>query len=189
MAANTSTAARVEGVVKRFGKTEALSRVDLEVAEGSVVGLLGPNGAGKTTLVRILTTLLRPDEGHAEVFGLDVVRDAGDVRELIGLTGQFAAVDELLSGRENLRMFARLFRLSRRGAAERSDELLERFDLAEAADRQVKTYSGGMRRRLDLASSLITRRASCSWTSPPPGSIRAAATRSGRWSASSWARG
>ena len=157
MAATTSTAARVEGVVKRFGETEALSHVDLEVAEGSVVGLLGPNGAGKTTLVRVLTTLLRPDAGRAEVFGLDVVRDAGEVRELIGLTGQFAAVDELLSGRENLRMFARLFRLSRRRSAERADELLERFDLADAADRQVKTYSGGMRRRLDLASSLITR--------------------------------
>src|SRR5688572_28362119 len=108
MGATTSTAARVEGVVKRFGETEALSHVDLEVAEGSVVGLLGPNGAGKTTLVRVLTTLLRPDAGRAEVFGLDVVRHAGDVRELIGLTGQFAAVDELLTGRENLRMFARL---------------------------------------------------------------------------------
>ena len=157
MAETTSTAARVQGIVKRFGTTEALSGVDLEVAEGSVVGLLGPNGAGKTTLVRVLATLLRPDEGRAEVFGLDVIRDAGAVRELIGLTGQFAAVDELLSGRENLRMFGRLFRLSRRGAAVRADELLERFDLATAADRQVKTYSGGMRRRLDLASSLITR--------------------------------
>ncbi len=157
MAETTSTAARVQGIVKRFGETEALSGVDLEVVEGSVVGLLGPNGAGKTTLVRILATLLRPDEGHAEVFGLDVVRDAAAVRELIGLTGQFAAVDELLSGRENLRMFGRLFRLSRRGAAARADELLERFDLSAAGDRQVKTYSGGMRRRLDLASSLITR--------------------------------
>ncbi len=157
MAGTTSTAARVQGIVKRFGETEALGGVDLEVVEGSVVGLLGPNGAGKTTLIRVLATLLRPDEGHAEVFGLDVVRDARAVRELIGLTGQFAAVDELLSGRENLRMFGRLFRLSRRGAAERADELLERFDLAEAAGRQVKTYSGGMRRRLDLASSLITR--------------------------------
>ena len=157
MAETTSTAARVEGIAKRFGETEALSGVDLEVAEGSVVGLLGPNGAGKTTLVRVLATLLRPDAGRAEVFGLDVVREAGAVRELIGLTGQFAAVDELLSGRENLRMFGRLFRLSRRGAAARADELLERFDLSLAADRQVKTYSGGMRRRLDLASSLITR--------------------------------
>jgi daunorubicin resistance ABC transporter ATP-binding subunit len=157
MAGTLSTAVRVQGIVKRFGETEALGGVDLEVTEGSVVGLLGPNGAGKTTLIRVLATLLRPDEGRAEVFGLDVVTDAGAVRELIGLTGQFAAVDELLSGRENLRMFGRLFRLSRRGAAERADELLERFDLAEASDRQVKTYSGGMRRRLDLASSLITR--------------------------------
>ncbi len=157
MAGTLSTAVRVQGIVKRFGETEALGGVDLEVTEGSVVGLLGPNGAGKTTLIRVLATLLRPDEGRAEVFGLDVVTDAGAVRELIGLTGQFAAVDELLSGRENLRMFGRLFRLSRRGAAERADELLERFDLADAADRQDKTYSGGMRRRLDLASSLITR--------------------------------
>ncbi|HEV2771771.1 MAG TPA: ATP-binding cassette domain-containing protein [Thermoleophilaceae bacterium] len=150
-----STAARTEGLVRRFGETEALRGVDLEVAEGSVVGLLGPNGAGKTTLVRVLATLLRPDEGHAEVFGRDVVTEAGAVRELIGLTGQFAAVDELLSGRENLRMFGRLFRLSRRESAQRASELLERFGLADAGDRQVKTYSGGMRRRLDLASSLI----------------------------------
>jgi ABC-2 type transport system ATP-binding protein len=152
-----STAARTVGIAKRFGETEALSGVDLEVAEGSVVGLLGPNGAGKTTLVRVLATLLRPDGGHAEVFGRDVVTEAGAVRELIGLTGQFAAVDELLSGRENLRMFARLFRLSRGDAKRRADELLARFDLSEAGDRPVKTYSGGMRRRLDLASSLITR--------------------------------
>jgi len=151
------TAALTHALVRRFGDTEALGGVDLEVAEGSVVGLLGPNGAGKTTLVRVLATLLRPDEGRAEVFGRDVVTEAGAVRELIGLTGQFAAVDELLSGRENLRMFGRLFRLSRRQSAQRASELLERFGLAEAGDRQVKTYSGGMRRRLDLASSLITR--------------------------------
>jgi daunorubicin resistance ABC transporter ATP-binding subunit len=152
-----STAARTRGLVRRFGDTEALGGVDLEVSEGSVVGLLGPNGAGKTTLVKVLATLLRPDEGQAEVFGHDVVAEAGAVRELIGLTGQFAAVDELLTGRENLRMFGRLFRLSRRGADRRAGELLERLGLADAADRQVKTYSGGMRRRLDLASSLITR--------------------------------
>ena len=152
-----STAALTHALVRRFGDTEALRGVDVEVAEGSVVGLLGPNGAGKTTLVRVLATLLRPDEGRAEVFGRDVVTEAGAVRELIGLTGQFAAVDELLSGRENLRMFGRLFRLSRRQSAQRASELLERFGLTEAGDRQVKTYSGGMRRRLDLASSLITR--------------------------------
>jgi len=152
-----STAARTSGLVRRFGETVALGGVDLEVSEGSVVGLLGPNGAGKTTLVKVLATLLRPDEGRAEVFGRDVVTEAGAVRELIGLTGQFAAVDELLTGRENLRMFGRLFRLSRQDADRRAVELLERFGLDDAADRQVKTYSGGMRRRLDLASSLITR--------------------------------
>jgi daunorubicin resistance ABC transporter ATP-binding subunit len=122
-----------------------------------VFGLLGPNGAGKTTLVRVLTTLLKLDEGRAEVFGCDVMRDPAGVRRMIGLAGQFAAVDELLTGRENLRMFGRLFRLSRRASRVRADELLERFELSDAGDRQVKTYSGGMRRRLDLASSLITR--------------------------------
>ncbi len=152
-----STAARTEGLVRRFGETEALGGVDLEVAQGSVVGLLGPNGAGKTTLVRVLATLLRPDAGRAEVFGHDVVTEARTVRELIGLTGQFAAVDELLTGRENLRMFGRLFRLSRHESGRRASELLERLGLADAGDRQVKTYSGGMRRRLDLAASLIVR--------------------------------
>jgi ABC-2 type transport system ATP-binding protein len=150
-------AVRVEGVAKRFGDTLALSGVDLEVPEGSVFGLLGPNGAGKTTLVRVLATLLTPDAGRAEVFGLDVTADAPAVRELIGLTGQFAAVDEILSGRENLEMFGRLFDLSPQQARERAGELLERFELADAADRPAHTYSGGMRRRLDLASSLLTR--------------------------------
>jgi ABC-2 type transport system ATP-binding protein len=144
-------------VVKRFGSTLALTGVDLEVERGSVLGLLGPNGAGKTTMVRVLATLLEPDAGSAEVLGHDVVREAPRVRELIALTGQFAAVDELLTGRENLRMFGRLFRLPRPEAERRAGELLERFDLADAADRPAKTYSGGMRRRLDLASSLLTR--------------------------------
>ena len=153
----SDSAVHVEGVVKRFGTTTALAGVDLDVEEATVFGLLGPNGAGKTTLVRILATLLAPDAGRAEVFGRDVVRDAAGVRELLGLTGQFAAVDELLTGRENLQMFGRLFDLSAAEARRRGDELLERFDLVDAADRLARTYSGGMRRRLDLASSLLTR--------------------------------
>ena len=151
------SAVHVEGVVKRFGTTTALAGVDLDVAEATVFGLLGPNGAGKTTLVRVLATLLAPDAGRAEIFGRDVVRDAAGVRELMGLTGQFAAVDEMLTGRENLQMFGRLFDLSAAEARRRANELLERFDLADAADRPARTYSGGMRRRLDLASSLLTR--------------------------------
>src|SRR4030081_1126857 len=150
-------AVHVEGVVKRFGRTNALAGVDLDVADGTVFGLLGPNGAGKTTLVRVLATLLTPDAGRAEVFGLDVVHEATAVRRLLGLTGQFAAVDEILTGRENLQMFGRLFDLSPEEARRRTAELLERFDLADAADRPARTYSGGMRRRLDLASSLLTR--------------------------------
>jgi len=150
-------AVRVGGVVKRFGSTTALAGVDLEVPQGMIFGLLGPNGAGKTTLVRILATLLEPDAGRAELLGHDVVSGSEGVRELLALTGQFAAVDELLTGRENLEMFGRLFRLSRLEARRRASELLERFELADAADRTAKTYSGGMRRRLDLASSLVTR--------------------------------
>jgi ABC transporter DrrB family efflux protein len=150
-------AVRVEGVVKRFGATVALDSAGLEIPAGMVFGLLGPNGAGKTTLVRILATLLTPDAGRAEVFGLDVAGEPAAVRELIGLTGQFAAVDELLTGRENLEMFGRLFKLSREQAHRRAGELLERFELAQAADRPARTYSGGMRRRLDIASSLLTR--------------------------------
>ena len=156
-ARSSASAIRVEGVTKRFSATVALAGVDLEVAEGTVFGLLGPNGAGKTTLVRVLATLLAPDAGRAEVFGRDVVQDAAAVRELLGLTGQFAAVDEILTGRENLQMFGRLFDLSRDEARRRAAELLERFELADAADRPARTYSGGMRRRLDLASSLLTR--------------------------------
>jgi daunorubicin resistance ABC transporter ATP-binding subunit len=150
-------AVTVRGARKRFGGTEALAGVDLQVAEGEVLGLLGPNGAGKTTLVRVLATLLPPDAGTAEVFGMDVVRQAPSVRRAIGLTGQYAAVDELLTGRENLRMFGELFHLSTRTARRRADELLERFELTDAADRPARTYSGGMRRRLDLASSLLIR--------------------------------
>jgi daunorubicin resistance ABC transporter ATP-binding subunit len=152
-----ASAVTVQGVRKRFAGTDALAGVDLVVEEGEVLGLLGPNGAGKTTLVRVLATLLPPDSGTAEVFGHDVIGQADVVRRSIGLTGQYAAVDELLTARENLTMFGELFHLSRREARRRSDDLLERFDLIDAADRTAKTYSGGMRRRLDLASSLLIR--------------------------------
>src|ERR1700694_559486 len=151
------SAVHVEGVVKRFRTTTALAGVDLDVEEATVFGLWGPNGAGKTTLVRVLATLLAPDAGRAEVFGRDVVHDAAGVRELVGLTGQFAAVDEILTARETLQMSGRLFALSAADARGRASELLERFELADAADRPARTYSGGMRRRLDLASSLLTR--------------------------------
>ncbi len=144
-----------EGLHKYYGKTHALDGLDLTVEEGTILGLLGPNGAGKTTAVRVLTTLLRPDSGRAEVAGLDVVKQAPALRALIGLTGQYAAVDENLTGYENLKMFGQLYHLSGVVAKRRANELLERFDLVEAAGRTVKTYSGGMRRRLDLAASLI----------------------------------
>ncbi|MEV0382819.1 ATP-binding cassette domain-containing protein [Nonomuraea sp. NPDC050643] len=146
-----------EGLHKSFGDTHALRGLDLSVPRGTVCGLLGPNGAGKTTAVRILATLSDPDAGHARIAGHDVVREAGKVRERIGLAGQYAAVDEKLTGRGNLRMFGRLSHLSRREAYRRADELLERFGLMDAADRQVTGYSGGMRRRLDLITSLILR--------------------------------
>ncbi len=150
-----------EGLVKvyrsRKSEVRALNGVDLEVQEGTVLGLLGPNGAGKTTTVRVLATLLHPDEGRATIAGLDVVRDAQAIRRLIGLSGQYAAVDENLTGRENLWMFGRLYQLSSSDAKERAAELLIRFDLEKAADRVAKTYSGGMRRRLDLAAALIGR--------------------------------
>ena len=144
-----------EGLEKSYGKTHALRGLDLEAEEGTILGLLGPNGAGKTTVVRILTTLLKPDAGRAEVAGLDVVKQAELLRSRIGLTGQYAAVDGNLTGRENLEMFGRLYRMPKKQARSRADELLERFDLVDSASRLVKTYSGGMRRRLDLAASLI----------------------------------
>jgi ABC-2 type transport system ATP-binding protein len=147
----------LDGLQKRYGKTTALDGLDLVVPEASVVGLLGPNGAGKTTAVRIIATLLRPDGGSARVFGADVVREPRKVRAALGLTGQFSAVDEILTGAENLRMIGRLFRLPTGDARRRADDLLAAFDLADAAGRQVKTYSGGMRRRLDLAASLMAR--------------------------------
>jgi ABC-2 type transport system ATP-binding protein len=152
---HTQPAILAEGLVKRFGKTLALDGLDLEVAPGTVLGLLGPNGAGKTTAVRIFTTLLEPDAGRAQVAGLDCVRDANRLRSRIGLAGQYAAVDALLTGRENLEMVGRLYRLSRADARARAVVLLEQFDLSDAANRIAKTYSGGMRRRLDLAASLI----------------------------------
>jgi ABC-2 type transport system ATP-binding protein len=150
-------AVRVEGLEKAFGDTQALAGVDLQIHEGTVLGLLGPNGAGKTTAVRVLATLLAPDAGRAEVFGHDVVKQPAQVRTMIGLAGQYAAVDELLSGRQNLRMVGRLYHLPDREVRARTEQLLERFDLVAAADRSVKTYSGGMRRRLDLAASLLNR--------------------------------
>jgi oleandomycin transport system ATP-binding protein len=146
-----------EGLVKRFGDTTALAGVDLAVRSGTVLGLLGPNGAGKTTTVRVLATLLQPDAGRATVGGYDVLHDAHRVRQLIGLTGQYASVDETLTGTENLLLIGRLLGAPRPQARARARELLARFDLQDAADRAAKTYSGGMRRRLDLAASLVGR--------------------------------
>ncbi|MEV6365629.1 ATP-binding cassette domain-containing protein [Micromonospora musae] len=150
-------AIRAEGLVRRFGATTALAGVDLAVPTGTVFGLLGPNGAGKTTAVRVLATLLRADEGRATVGGYDVVRDAHQVRQLIGLTGQYASVDETLTGTENLLLIGRLLGLSRADSRARAGQLLSDFQLTDAGDRAAKTYSGGMRRRLDLAASLVGR--------------------------------
>ncbi|MGA5525487.1 ATP-binding cassette domain-containing protein [Streptomyces pseudogriseolus] len=151
------SAVTVRGLVKHYGETKALDGVDLDVAEGTVMGVLGPNGAGKTTLVRVLSTLLAPTAGHATVAGYDVVRQPRQLRRVIGLTGQYASVDEKLSGWENLYLIGRLLDLPRKEARRRADELLERFSLTEAARRPAGTYSGGMRRRLDLAASMIGR--------------------------------
>ncbi|MGH2711056.1 MAG: ABC transporter ATP-binding protein, partial [Actinomycetota bacterium] len=148
---------RTSGLVKRYGKVVALDGLDLEVPKGTVLGLLGPNGAGKTTAVRILTTLLEADEGVAEVAGLDVRTNGHEVRGKIGLSGQTAAVDEHLTGFENLDMVGRLYHLGKQGARARARELLVQFELDEAGDRPAKTYSGGMRRRLDLAAALVAK--------------------------------
>jgi len=150
-----TAAIEAEGLVKHYGQTKALDGLDLRVPQGTVYGLLGPNGAGKTTAVRVLATLLRPDRGQARVLGHDVVAEAAAVRRTIGLTGQYAALDEYLTGQANLIMIGELSRLTAKAARRRADELLEQFDLTDAASRAVKTYSGGMRRRLDLAASLI----------------------------------
>ncbi|MEJ7826371.1 MAG: ATP-binding cassette domain-containing protein [Solirubrobacteraceae bacterium] len=148
---------RIRGLSKSFGEVRALDGVDLDVAPGTVLGLLGPNGAGKTTAIRVLATLLAPDEGSITVAGLDVVADAAKLRSQIGLAGQYAAIDENLTGLENLTMVGRLYGASRARSKERGRELLERFDLLDAADRPAKTYSGGMRRRLDLAAALVAK--------------------------------
>jgi ABC-2 type transport system ATP-binding protein len=148
-------AIKVEGLIKQFGDVKALDGVDLETPMNKVFALLGPNGAGKTTLVRVLTTLLTPDEGKASVLGMDVVRDRIQLRKEIGLAGQYAAVDEYLTGRENLMMIGQLYHLNRNEAKRRADDLLERFSLTDAGGRPAKTYSGGMRHRLDLAASLV----------------------------------
>ncbi len=181
-------AIQVEELRKRFGEVVALDGLDLSAPEGQVLALLGPNGAGKTTLVRALTTLLIPDSGRAIVLGRDVVADPFGVRREIGLAGQFAAVDEILTGRENLEMVGMLYHLGRGESARRATEVLERFDLADAADRRTSTY----REACDGGSTWPPRssgvRGCCSWTSRAPGSIREAGLSCGRWCASSASR-
>jgi oleandomycin transport system ATP-binding protein len=182
-------AIQAEGLVKRFGETTALAGVDLAARTGSVLGVLGPNGAGKTTAVRILATLLQPDQGHAAVGGYDVVAEAHRVRQLIALTGQYAAVDENLTGVENLVLLGRLLSLSRREARRRALRLLREFDLGDAGGRAAKTYSGGMRRGSTWPPAWSGGPASCTWTSRPPALTRAAAGTSGGSSGTSPATG
>lgn len=152
---NDDFAIDVQNVTKRFGKLTALDRVNMKAARGKVTGLLGPNGAGKSTLIKVMTTLLEPEDGHVEVDGVDVLRHPGEARKHLGLAGQFAAVDDFLTGRETLEMVARLYGMKSDEAKQRSQKLLKQLDLTKAADRQAKTYSGGMKRRLDLGASLV----------------------------------
>ncbi len=185
--ADTDAAIVLDHVTKHYGAVHALDGLDLAVAPSTVYGLLGPNGAGKTTAVKVLSTLTRPDAGHARVLGLDVVERAEEVRSLIGLAGQYAAVDENLTGRENLRLIGRLTHLPRPAIAKRADELLERFDLTDAANRATRTYSGGMRRRLDLAAALVHRPSVLFLDEPTPVWIPTAAGSCGTSSRSWWA--
>ena len=177
---------RAEGLEKRFGKTAALAGLDLTAEAGQVTAVLGPNGAGKTTFVRAVATLLRPDAGSLQVAGIDALRHPARVRQVIGLAGQFAAVEPAMTGRENLEMVGRLFGLKPRRARAAAATVLEQLQLSEDAGRLVRTYSGGMRRRLDLGASLVGAPACCCWMSRPPAWTRAAAsscgTRSASWS-------
>ena len=182
----TTPIIEAQGLTKRFGKVQALAGLDLVAQPGQVVAVLGPNGAGKTTFVRTVATLLRPDGGSLHVAGIDALRDPRQVRRVIGLAGQYAAVEEAMTGRENLVMVARLFGHDRRTAAANAEAVLDQLDLTDAADRLVRTYSGGMRRRLDLGASLVGGPACCCSTSPPPASIPAAGSSCGTPSAASW---